>query len=1100
MGRPSLITVIGLAVLAAPALGADDAAVVSDTIPAVMAPGEIRTVSITMRNTGTTTWLRDDGYVLGRFGDAAQFVSSDIAIVGATPYPPNATYTFTFEITAPATEGTRNTSWRMKHGSTPFGAQLDRQIQVTWGPAPPSAPTITFPSPGVNFGSNQLDIRWIGDPHDSYEIHLGSQNVPQSNDGWDSGQVFVQHPASEAKSGYLAPDHTYYLWIRLHNPNGWGPWSSAGRWFHTVGEFPGNSEPHQVTSPPELHFPHSICMKPDGSEFLVASMEGYQWIRWHRLNANGIKIASGTIPHSMAGLHNCGLAYNSNRNEYLVAMMGWQETPNVHNEIFVQRLDSNGSPVGTQWFVRSAPMIGIPTVAYSPVSNVYLLTWADITTGTWEVYCQRLNGDTAQPIGSIVNLTASETDPCGSPEVTYNADLDEFFVLFQPNIYVTSPTRCYDLACQRINPSTGLPILPQNVYLANSLDCDQNGEVAYDEQLHRYLLVYQSFHGSPNVWSILGQFVSADGRLIRPDGTPLPGPDPFVILDRASTGLIGWDAHVAWDPTTGEYVVSWCDQDSNLNWARRVSQNGKLLSEPFRIVSDVTYLGNWSPFVNYSRASGEFIFCWYNAYTSIYTRRYRTTPIPPPDTTPPGPVTGLNATPGDGLVTLTWTNPADPDFAGTMIRYKLGGYPTGPTDGTLLADRNNVPGSTDSFTHTGLSGGTTYHYALFTYDEVPNYSTAATKTAVPSGDRVIAAYAFNSSADGWSTAVWKAGPYDPGTIGWDAAAGRTGGGMRAAGSGLTDNSTRETREGAEMWRTIPTTGFDRIRVLYDLRVNSLGSAWFGYGTGDPNAHPDHEDVQEQLTVFYRTSTTGEWIELGPWLGRDVLLGYQTYGTRSIDLAGVPGVDSAPGFGLKFRWQFNTSTDLGDLDNITVRGCRMETINPTIGITNPTSDNKCPANVSPFAIGGWASDNVGVVQVTWQNNRGGTGICSGTNWWDASVPLFSGQNSITVAARDAAGNIGTDSIVITYVPDPPVSVGDAKSAPDNANVYLASKTVGAIFSDCIYVEEQDRTSGIKVKPLVMPAGLAVGTKIDFAGQVKTEPTGERYLTGPILIVN
>jgi len=192
--------------------------------------------------------------------------------------------------------------------------------------------------------------------------------------------------------------------------------------------------------------------------------------------------------------------------------------------------------------------------------------------------------------------------------------------------------------------------------------------------------------------------------------------------------------------------------------------------------------------------------------------------------------------------------------------------------------------------------------------------------------------------------------------------------------------------------------------------------------------------------------------------------------------------------------------MGDLDNVTVRGYRMETVSPTIAITSPTSDNKCPANVSPFAIGGWAQDNVAVTQVTWSNNRGGSGTCTGTNWWDAVVPLQSGQNSITVAARDAAGNVATDSVVVTYIPGSPVSILGAKSVANDTNVYVAARPVTAVYSDCLYIEEEDRTQGVKVKPLVMPAGIAIGKKIDFGGQVKTETSGEHYLYGPILIVN
>ena len=68
------------------------------------------------------------------------------------------------------------------------------------------------------------------------------------------------------------------------------------------------------------------------------------------------------------------------------------------------------------------------------------------------------------------------------------------------------------------------------------------------------------------------------------------------------------------------------------------------------------------------------------------------------------------------------------------------------------------------------------------------------------------------------------------------------------------------------------------------------------------------------------------------------------------------------------------------------------------------------------IGGTASDNIGVTQVAWSNDRGGSGVCTGTTTWSkAGIPLQSGQNIITVTARDAAGNKTDDTLTVTCTP-------------------------------------------------------------------------------------
>jgi len=95
---------------------------------------------------------------------------------------------------------------------------------------------------------------------------------------------------------------------------------------------------------------------------------------------------------------------------------------------------------------------------------------------------------------------------------------------------------------------------------------------------------------------------------------------------------------------------------------------------------------------------------------------------------PPGDASNFTAQPGDCLIALSWTNPTDIDFAGTMIRYRTDGtYPVNHNDGALVCNR-----TIDNFTHrNNVVNGVTYYYSAFTYDEVPNYSEAAHARATP---------------------------------------------------------------------------------------------------------------------------------------------------------------------------------------------------------------------------------------------------------------------------------------------------------------------------------------------------------------------------------
>jgi hypothetical protein len=71
------------------------------------------------------------------------------------------------------------------------------------------------------------------------------------------------------------------------------------------------------------------------------------------------------------------------------------------------------------------------------------------------------------------------------------------------------------------------------------------------------------------------------------------------------------------------------------------------------------------------------------------------------------------------------------------------------------------------------------------------------------------------------------------------------------------------------------------------------------------------------------------------------------------------------------------------------------------------------------MAGSASDNVGVTEVNWSNDRGGNGRCEGEpgSWRAAGIKLSEGKNTIAVSARDAVGNVGTATLVVTYSPPP-----------------------------------------------------------------------------------
>ena len=70
--------------------------------------------------------------------------------------------------------------------------------------------------------------------------------------------------------------------------------------------------------------------------------------------------------------------------------------------------------------------------------------------------------------------------------------------------------------------------------------------------------------------------------------------------------------------------------------------------------------------------------------------------VPDPDTTPPAAPTGLTATAGNALITVTWSTNPEPDLAGYNV-YRGTTTPVVPTAGTPLNGATLL--TTPSYTH-----------------------------------------------------------------------------------------------------------------------------------------------------------------------------------------------------------------------------------------------------------------------------------------------------------------------------------------------------------------------------------------------------------------
>ena len=84
-----VVIVTAVVVLPASAQAANNAQLVGSTIPTTMIPGFSYNVSVTMKNTGTTTWTKATGYRLGSLGDSDPFAPGRMDLADADSIAPN---------------------------------------------------------------------------------------------------------------------------------------------------------------------------------------------------------------------------------------------------------------------------------------------------------------------------------------------------------------------------------------------------------------------------------------------------------------------------------------------------------------------------------------------------------------------------------------------------------------------------------------------------------------------------------------------------------------------------------------------------------------------------------------------------------------------------------------------------------------------------------------------------------------------------------------------------------------------------------------------------------------------------------------------------
>jgi len=278
----------------------------------------------------------------------------------------------------------------------------------------------------------------------------------------------------------------------------------------------------------------------------------------------------------------------------------------------------------------------------------------------------------------------------------------------------------------------------------------------------------------------------------------------------------------------------------------------------------------------------------------------------------------------------------------------------------------------------------------------------------------IAAFPFDSDALGWTLATWRTSAlYDPGFMIWDSAGGNLGGNLRSSGNGATNNADSCTREGGLVTRQIPTTDYNNVQIEYDV-VAALDTAPASGCDGGCVAAVLEGGCEDKLVVYYSTTgTAGPWTKAQELNQGDDLPSTWTH--KVVSLAAVPAASDNPDFALRFKWQFNTATDTGRIDSITVKGSFIgDNLAPDVD-AGPDQAVRLPnsANLDGTVTDDGLPDPPGAVTVTWVMQSGPGAVTFGDAHAVDTTASFSAAGSYVLKLYASDSQLtGQDIVGIT----------------------------------------------------------------------------------------
>ncbi|MDO8586580.1 MAG: hypothetical protein Q7T82_06025 [Armatimonadota bacterium] len=1000
-------------------------------------------------------------------------------------------------------------------------------ITVSMASAVPTAPTIVWPMSGKTTNKVTPRIHWSGATHTSYQVRVSTANDPNTGVVWDSGQI--SSTLNQAVTGTLISGNTYYVFARIADGSGWGNWSALGHSFmvDTAYQWPRRGNVRLV----------GYHAEDDGGPFLGLGFSYMSALRRCKYDRDRFRD---------------DLAFMASNNfKYMraLSMVGWY-TAWVGKEIApINFYNQAGTyvPAWSDYWTQLVDMIDIAYDEYGIRTELTIFADAQLMPNKTDRinHMQTILDNIASRQQKVMHLeVCNEAWQNGFPGTQGEADLREFGAYLAARIpllvaltsnhsslsdmenlyYGSAATLCtYHLDrdtgelgwipvrdAWKCYPST-LPPTSSNEPIGpgSSVDTEEDPTrlvsaacFAWIAKLPMY--VYHTDAGVFGNTRFQDKAAVSDYRfleqLLPPDlpgwtrNDGIEGSAPFTAYCNSTANMYWTDVPTATDGchrnigstdgtgATGEEFVCYpqgikqggvtLKARRQLNFTVYDPRTGAIVLGPvFKNIGDNTVLAG-------------------NANANVAYLIKGT--LGQADFTPPGFPTSFTAVANGTTNNLSWTNPGDSDFVGTVIRYRTGTYPSSPTDGNPVCNRTASPGTLDSFDHTGVNPSDPYYYSAFAYDGEPNYSLAVLASTVASALPDWINETFDGRNDG--NLGGQAGWMTPGVASAQVQAAYAKGG--AGKSALMDTVPSGLSMANQISFSDKTSGYCYVRLdVAQDAVGTLGQLLgyvYIYGADSSTEITKLHIQKGRMFIEYGPGSLATVAPSVTNLGwYDVRIGLNV-ATRKMDvwLDGVKKVTN-------YSWK-GTATNVSSVvissnrnPNLNPQKAYVDNVRvqPTTGVVAVVRDDGAyTPSLSKLhfdfdAVAGILEYRYAIGTTPEGTNTKAWTSC-GTTTDNTVTGLSLSENQIYYISAQCGTGSGvwgssTISNGITVAPGI-ATIQEAKALADSsAAKALRGKLVSAAFPGYFYLQEPNSPSGIKV---VSAASVLAGDQVDVAGSV------------------